>query len=499
MDYKSVFQTSTPSTAPRKALGASSFTNLYAANEAKWWQRHFALSNLKSSTSNSNSNTGSRALTLDTPNQNVVSAISFDSSTTSTSASTSTSSISTRSVSQNTFAIASGPRVLLYGTTASASITRAMEEKGKQKHHSIKADRQISTNAPAYCLSFRDDGRLVLIGGSDGLIRVCDTSTRATLKSFHESDNYSHSHSHGNVRSVSWISTRRVVGGGDDGIVRIWDFGNDSNKPVHKLVGHGDAVRSILIGKNNMLVTGSYDHSIRIWDLSEGTEDDDRCLAVLDHGAPVEVLVTLPGPAGFVASGGGTMVKVWDISSGRLVHEVSEHSKTITSLCIVGDAGINSSLFAADEVATKQSRLVSGGLDGLLRIYDIKSLKCLHGVHLQSPITSLGASRDGMRLIIGFSSGIFSVRQRKREITRKRSMAPRAGTFSHAFRSSNSMLPSIQDFAVNVTSKRRKLQEYDKSLRKFRYSDALDQALASKQPEAVRIQFLDVILLSLLH
>ena len=462
-----MFQTSIPS-APKKAVGVASFTNLYAANEAKWWQRHFALGNRKSTPSLGN------AITLDTPNNNVVSAISFDSSTGKKSGGS--------TMAHNTFAVASGPRVLLYGATASASITRALEK--EQETSSIKADRQISTGAPSYCLSFRDDGRLVLIGGSDGLIRVCDTSTRATLKSFSETNASSSAH----VRAVAWINSRRIISGGDDGIVRIWDFGNDSDKPAHKLIGHGDSVRSILLNqKGNILATGSYDHSIRLWDLSESTEDDDRCLAVLDHGAPVEVLVTLPGPAGFVASGGGTSVKVWDSSTGRLMYEVSEHSKTITSLCIVGDAGINSSLVAAHETATRQCRLLSGGLDGLLRVYDIKSLKCLHGVNLQSPITSLAASQDGMRIIIGYSTGIFSVRQRKREVSRKRALTPRAGTFSHAVRNSNTVNPTSQDFAVDVSTKRRKLQQFDKSLRKFRYSDALDQALASKQPEAVYV------------
>lgn len=477
MNYQSTFQTSTPS-APKQTVGNSTFSNLHAVNEARWWNKNFNLGGKLSRKHVSGS-----SLILEAPNKNVISGITFDVS----------------SAQKNTFAVTSGPRVLLYGKSASAAISRKLdrEVQGLKSITSpqVQADRKISTGGPAYCASFRSDGKLLLIGASDACVKVFDTSTRATLKSFNHED---HKTVRGHVRAVAWINTRQMVSGGDDGIVRIWDFSSD--KPIFSLHGHGDAVRSVVVVQKrkgeHKLVTGSYDHSIRIWDLEKDTENEDRCLAVLDHGCPVEDLVTIPGPAGLVASAGGTMLKVWDISSGQLIHKSVEHSKTITSLCIIGDAGVNSKFLREKSDSSnsnlRQYRLISGGLDGHIKIYDTGTMKCLHGIcvaqHRGVSVTSIAASQDGMRLIIGFSDGTLSLRQKRIiDVKIRKDVTQRAGTFGHAIRGATENIRSTQDYAVDISSKKRKLHSFDKSLKKFHYSEALDQALATKQPEAVSV------------
>lgn len=64
-----------------------------------------------------------------------------------------------------------------------------------------------------------------------------------------------------------------------------------------------------------------------MWDIRSG-----ECIAVMDHGAPVEDLIVYPG-GGIIVSAGGRNVKLWDILGGfREVDTLSNHHKTVTAL-----------------------------------------------------------------------------------------------------------------------------------------------------------------------
>lgn len=529
--YHSSFRTSTRANAPRhSAAQATSANAQYTANESRWWVKNFSF--------------GTKAterhrryqVTCKVPNDAVVSSICFDEST-------NNNTTSEQTMKPRAFAVASGPRVLLYGIGASHAINRALDRSNSATLQTtskiITADRQISSaEGPAYCSSYRHDGRLLAFGGSNGTVRVCDTKTRATLKSFqiHKKHSKSNKTSSTSIRTVAWMNQnpRQIASGGDDAILRLWDFGQD--KPVLTLGGHGDAIRSVVsLADGRRLVTGSYDHSLRVWDVSNAKaadidndstrstaamkmnmkmEEDDRCLAVLDHGAPVEALLVIPGAAGFIASAGGTSLKIWDLTSGRIVHQTSQHSKTITSMCLAHNCGVGSTVASDSDSdgngSQRQTRLLTGGLDGQVKVYEMSmgALKCLHGHKMggnnNTPVTALAMSQDGVRLIIGCSDGTFSVRQRPNPLLTltlqqqsqlrlvEQGRAPMAGTYRHSMRVANANMDPHYDYAVkNILSasnaKTRKLNRFDKCLKQFRYADALDQALATKHPESVSV------------
>jgi len=74
---------------------------------------------------------------------------------------------------------------------------------------------------------------------------------------------------------------------------------------------------------------------------------------------------------------GETEIKVFDLlMSGRQTHSFSNHRKTITSLSI--DA--------------KNSRLLSGGLDANLKIYDLSTFSVIHSRKYSAPILSVALS-----------------------------------------------------------------------------------------------------------
>lgn len=106
-----------------------------------------------------------------------------------------------------------------------------------------------------------------------------------------------------------------------------------------------------------MYLSGSYDGTVKLWDAR--SEPDSAESMSFNHGYPVEKV--LIHPSGTMAiSAGGPLIRIWDLLSGssRPLKALSNHQKTITSLCW-GDH-------------TEYKKLLSGGLDGLVKVYNIE-------------------------------------------------------------------------------------------------------------------------------
>jgi len=318
---------------------------------------------------------------------------------------------------------------------------------------------------------------------------------------------------------------------GDDAVLRVWDLSGDlagigdGAKPLIFMKGHSDTIRSVAafkLGEKGdekvRLVTGSYDHSIRVWDCDglkdemSGYDDDDRdrCLSIMDHGGPVESLIVVEPSATstfktpIIISAGGTSVKLWDPQLGTCLSTIhTKHSKTITSVCVVSIIRGFKEQIDGDGDKKIVRRLMTAGLDGLIRIHSLDALfdsnikekmtknsfqlPYIHGVKTSLPITSLAMSPDSTRLVVGTSTGFVTVRQRAKYVPqgvkRKSAYEPKAGTYSHFMRGA-SVDAEADDHVVQL-QKKKKLRTYDTMLQKFRYGDALDEALASRDPRSI--------------
>jgi U3 small nucleolar RNA-associated protein 15 len=210
------------------------------------------------------------------------------------------------------------------------------------------------------CAEFRSDGKLLLASDKTGTIQLFDLSSRAILQHWNPED----THSRLQVSKVKWQGFTNVVSAGDDKTVKLWDITAKSS--VQTFVGHEDYVRALAcVPETNLILSGSFDGSARLWDPRVQGE-----VATFRHGdgegsGIVYSVLPLKGATMFL-SAGSSGVKVWDMTAGTKypVKQMWNHQKEVTALC--GN--------------TDGSRVLAGGLDGLVKIYDAATWKVVHGV-----------------------------------------------------------------------------------------------------------------------
>ncbi|KAI8140854.1 WD40-repeat-containing domain protein [Fennellomyces sp. T-0311] len=143
-----------------------------------------------------------------------------------------------------------------------------------------------------------------------------------------------------------------LASGSYDNTVRLWHL--EMGQLRHVLVGHEQKVYSVVIdAKRNRCISGSMDSTVRIWNIMDGS-----CLHVLGGHT---ILVGLLGLTDnyLVSAAADQTLRVWSPDDGERQHVLIGHQGAITS-------------FQHDE------RKVVSGSEGGLKMWDIKTGKLQH-------------------------------------------------------------------------------------------------------------------------
>jgi len=331
-----------------------------------------------------------------------------------------------------------------------------------------------------YGAKYRSDGKLLVAGGESGTVQVLDVNSRAILRNLKGHNKPTHVCSFGVENSV-------VYSASDDKTFRSWDL--PVQKETFNIKAHKDYIRCGCINETNtnQFVTGSYDHTVKVWDCRSSS-----VAMEMNHGAPVEC-VLMHTNGSILLSAGSNYISVWDmLGGGRLMNQFSNHQKTITTL----------------KFDDQCERLFSGSLDRHVKIYNMQDYSLLAHIEYPSPILALDVSKDTNHLTVGMADGAISLRHRPKPKTPgaqsgdkpqpeiKRSMdpeyEPKPGTFLYRLRN-QTMKPTGEELVIGQLRKAHQESNADKCLRQYRYHDALD-AVISADKHATRSYAINLIL-----
>ncbi|KZT52734.1 WD40 repeat-like protein [Calocera cornea HHB12733] len=176
----------------------------------------------------------------------------------------------------------------------------------------------------------------------------------------------------------AWPRRRMIITGSRDNSLRLWylpregeaeykspgtnepdhtDRDEPNRNPYHVRIfqGHTSAVRA-LAARGSTLVSGSYDCTVRVWDMASG-----ECRFVLSGHAQKVYSVTLDPVRERCASGSmdGT-VRIWSLVDGQCLHSLSGHTSLVGLLSV------------------RPTQLISAAADSTLRVWSPTTGQLLH-------------------------------------------------------------------------------------------------------------------------
>ncbi len=182
------------------------------------------------------------------------------------------------------------------------------------------------------------------------------------------------------VSCISWNrSDDRIVSGGVDGKLRIWDAG--TGKLLLELNEPGNAVRCVTWNSDgSQIASGSDDKTLRIWDAKNGKEltrieldDSVDCAAWSDDGSKI-------------VTGSSNSARIWNAQTGEQVLELPGHIGAVTSVAFSPDG----------------KRVVSCSDNKSIKIFDASTgTTTLRIEQHDDRVNCLAWSNDGSRIISG--------------------------------------------------------------------------------------------------
>jgi WD40 repeat protein len=188
-------------------------------------------------------------------------------------------------------------------------------------------------------LAITPDGQTLISGGLEG-IRLWEVKTQRLLYTLVPV-------AQPIVYSVATSPNQPLLAsGGQAGTLQLWSI--RTGQFIGTINAHRGGITSVAFSPDGeSVVTGSYDHTVKVWNLSTRTS-----ITLAGHNNVVNAVAVNPDGR-TLASAGRDGVKIWDLRTGREIGSIPGFSDWVQSLAFSPDGKL----------------LATGGFDGTIRIW----------------------------------------------------------------------------------------------------------------------------------
>jgi cytochrome c len=272
--------------------------------------------------------------------------------------------------------------------------------------HLASAQAQLTGHGgPVRAIAIASDGDSVLSGSFDtAAIRwSLKTESAEQVLRFHSDA----------VNAVAFLKDGRMATAGADARIAIWTRGRQ--QPDNVFEGHAAPIVSLAISPDGARLA-SWDHTVRIWSLSDGAQQ------VLEgHAQNVNGVAFTPDGRSLVSVGYDGELRIWPLAAGT--PNVVPLASSLNAVAVAPDGEI-----------------VTGAADGKLRFLTSEGQESGEVQAGQTPIVALAISPDGTSIATAGIGGNVAVIDRKARSIARTLVDPGSPTWSIAFLPDNETL-----------------------------------------------------------
>jgi WD40 repeat protein len=186
------------------------------------------------------------------------------------------------------------------------------------------------------CCDVSTDGNWYVTGDAAGIVKHWDAKTGKLKCKCRGHD--------GAISSVAAWKPDIVVSGSSDRTIKLWKFGDDSC--ISTLAGHANGVTCMLWvdGVNPLLITGSEDWSVKIWEVIVVEERKETTASTLctgtitkAHRDTVKCLCQVGYPCKKLVTGTLKEIKVWSFKTLECLATLAGHEGWVNGLAYYGE------------------------------------------------------------------------------------------------------------------------------------------------------------------
>ncbi|SCU97492.1 LAME_0F19856g1_1 [Lachancea meyersii CBS 8951] len=179
---------------------------------------------------------------------------------------------------------------------------------------------QVVSGRPVSKVAYAPDQKLAATGSWKGDIQILNPDTLQVVRSIENA--------HENkIGGLDWDSTSRfLVSGGADNLVKLWEPHSDEPSPRAVFKGHENRVANVKFHPSDRYVaSASFDMTWRLWDVETQAELQSQ------EGHSKEVYsLDFQGDGSLICSAGlDSIARIWDMRSGNSIIVLEGHAKPI--------------------------------------------------------------------------------------------------------------------------------------------------------------------------